>query len=208
MKRTVALLCILFLATTTSLYLQSGNKSHTFTIQTEIEKVRLSILWKAVTNGTDLQNLTANLQWLHLKVSNDKIQFLHFEFTGKSSQGESRIYYVDVNSLGIVKIYSKPIRDFQHTVHPACIFNELDELGLKNVGSDYTLDISFERGDLGFNSSYGDLYMLKDGKLIPLERVVFHVNTPICRILVCKNVCEVWFIQDDLLKSEEVVFKT
>jgi len=208
MKKIVAFLCILLLVTITSLYLQSGNESHTFTIQTEIEKVRLSILWKAVTNGTDLQNSTANLQWLHLKVSDGKIRSLHFEFTGKNSQGESRIYYVDVNSLGIVKIHSKPIVDSQHTIHPAYVFSELDKFGLKNISSNYTLDISFEWGDLGFDSSYGDLYMLKDGKLIPLKRVVFHVNTPICRILVCKNVCEVWFIQDDLLKAEEVVFKS
>jgi len=165
------------------------------------------MLWKAIMNDIDIQNSTANLQWSHLKVSDNKIQSLHLEFTGKNSKGESRIYYVDINSLGIVKIYSKPIRDFQHTIHPAYIFNELDEFGLKNVGSDYTLDISFEWGDLGFNSSYGDLYILKDGKLTPLEKVVFHVNTPICKIVVCKNVCEVWFIQDDLLKAEEVVFK-
>ena len=63
-------------------------------------------------------------------------------------------------TLGVVKIYYKLIRELQHTIHPAYIFNELDEFGLKNVGSDYTLDISFEWGDLGFNSSYGDLYML------------------------------------------------
>jgi len=188
--------------------LRGGDERHTFTTQTEIEKVRLSILWKAVTDDIDVQNSTVNLQWLHLKVFDDRIKSLHFEFTGKNSQGESRIYYVDINSLGVVKIHSKPIRDFQHTIHPAYIFNELDEFGLKNIGSDYTLDISFEWGDLGFNSSYGNLYLLKEGKLISLEKVVFHTNIPICRIDVCRNnACETWFVQSDLLRAEKVVFK-
>ncbi|WP_148212082.1 hypothetical protein [Ferroglobus placidus] len=133
---------------------------------------------------------------------------MHLEFTSKNSQGESRIYYVDVNTLGIVKTYSKPIRDSQHTMHPAYIFNELDEYGLKNVGSDYTLDISFEWGDLEFDSSYGDVYLLKDGGLIPLEKVIFHTNLPISRILVCKSTCEVWLTQNDLSKAEEVAFKS
>jgi hypothetical protein len=207
MKKIIAFFCVLLLVAITGLYLRAGNESYTFKIQTEIENVKLSVLWKAVINDINVQNLTANLQWLHLKVSDGKIQSLHFEFAGKNSQGESRIYYVDINSIGLVKIYSKPIRDFQHMIHPAHIFNELDEFGLKNIGSDYTLDISFEWGDLGFNSSYGDLYLLKDGELIPLEKITFHVNTPICRILVCRDSCDVWFIQDDLSKAKEVVFR-
>ncbi len=207
MKKIVALLCALFLVIIAGIYLQSGNDSYAFTIQTEIEKVSLSILWNAVMDNINVQNSTANLQWLHLRVSDDKVQSLHFEFTGENSQGESRIYYVDVNSLGIVKIYSKAIIGSQHTVHPAYIFSELDKFGLKNIASNYTVDISFEWGDLGFDSSYGDVYLLKDGELIPLEKATFHTNLPIGRIVVCKSTCEVWLTQNDLSKAEEVVFK-
>jgi hypothetical protein len=187
--------------------LRSENKSYEFTIQTELKKVKLSTLWIAVTSSVDLQNSTANLEWLHLKASDGKIRSLHLEFTGKNSRGESRIYYMNVNPSRLVNIYSKSIGDVQYTTHPTHIFAKLDEFGLENIGSDYTLDISFEWGDLGFNSSHGDLYLLKDGKLIPLEKVTFHVSSPICRILVCKDTCEVWFTQDDLLKAEEVVLK-
>ncbi|WP_456468628.1 hypothetical protein [Archaeoglobus sp.] len=210
MKRVIVVLCIciaLFLVVIASWYLGSENKSYEFTIQTELKKVKLSTLWIAVTKSVDLQNSTANLEWLYLKASDGKIRSLHLEFTGKNSQGESRIYYMNVNPSGLVNIYSKSIGDIQCTTHPMHIFARLDEFGLENIGSDYTLDTSFEWGDLGFNSSYGNLYLLKDGKLIPLEKVTFHVNSPICRILVCKDTCEVWFTQDDLLKAEEVVLK-
>ncbi len=206
MKKIVAVLCVvLFLITIVGLYLRSETKN--CTIQTELEKVELSMVWQAAVSSVDLQNQTANLEWLHLKVSDRKIQSLHLEFTGKNSQGKSRMYYVDVNSLGRVKIHSKSVRELQPTTHPMNVLRELDKFGLENVGADYTLDISFEWGDLGFNSSYGNLYLLKEGKLIPLEKVVFHTNIPICRIDVCKGACETWFVQNDLLRAEKVVFK-
>ncbi|HIP25022.1 MAG TPA: hypothetical protein EYG81_00940, partial [Archaeoglobus profundus] len=62
------------------MYLRSDNENHAFTIQTEFEKVKLCMLWKAIMNDIDVQNSTANLQWLHLKVSDNKIQSLHLEF--------------------------------------------------------------------------------------------------------------------------------
>ena len=211
MKRIIIVLCIIFiLIASTNWYLQGKNESHAFTIQTELKRVKLSTLWIAVMNSIDMQNSTANLEWLHwlhLKASDGKIQILHLEFTGENAQGRSRIYHVNVNPSGFVTIYSQPIENIQHTIHPMRIFKELDKFGLENIGSNYTLDIDFEQGDLGFDSAYGELYLLKDGKLIPLEKVIFHVNTPICRILVCRETCEVWFVQNDLLKAEKVVLK-
>jgi len=208
MRIIIIILCIIFiLIAITNWYLRGENESHAFTIQTDLKKVKLSTLWIAVTNSTDVQNSTANLEWLYLKAFDGKIQILHLEFTGKNTQGRSRIYYVNVNPLGFVTIYSKSIENVQHTTHPMHIFSELDKFGLENIGSNYTLDIDFEQGDLGFDSAYGELYLLKDGELIPLEKVIFHVNTPICRILVCRETCEAWFVQNDLLKAEKVVLK-
>jgi len=204
----IVVLCIcatLFLIVIKSL--ESEDEGYKFKIQTELREVKLSALWIAVTNSVDLQNSTANLEWLRLKASNGKIQSLLLIFAGKNSQGKNMIYYVNINPSGDVDIYSKPTGDIQFTTHPMRVFVELDELGLDRIGLDYSLDLSFEWGDLGFNSSYGNIYLLEDGRLRPLESVTFHTNSPICRILVCKDTCEVWFIQEDLSKAEEVKFK-
>ena len=209
MKKRIVVLCIctaLSLTVIASWYLGSENESYEFTIQTELEEIKLSTLWIAVTKSIDLQNSTANLGWLHLEASDGKIQSLHLEFTGKNSQGKNRIYFVNINSLGKIDIYSKPIGDIRFTKHPMRVFVELDKFGLERIGSDYTLDIDFEWGDFGFNSYYSDLYLLKGSKLIPLEMVIFHTNSPICTILVCKDSCEIWITQDDLSKAEEVAF--
>ncbi|WP_456329427.1 hypothetical protein [Archaeoglobus sp.] len=210
MRREIVVLSIctlLLLTVIASWHLGSENESYEFTIQTELNKVKLSTLWNAVAKSVDLQNSTANLEWLRLKASDGKIRSLHLEFKGVNSQGKGRIYYVNVNPSGNVDVYSRSIDDVQFTRHPMHIFAELDEFGLEKIGSDYTLDVDFEWGDLGFNSSYVDLNLLKDGKLIPLEKVTFHTNSPVFTILVCKDTCETWFTQEDLSKAEEVVFK-
>ncbi len=203
-RRSVALLfiIILFLAILTGWHIKSENG---IKIQTKINNIKLSSLWAKITDYANLQNSTANLEWLHLRVSDGKLQSLHLEFTGEDRQGRSRIYYVDINSLGLINIYSRSIRVVQHTTHPDYIFAELDKLGLEKIGHNFILDADFEWGDLIFNSTCGGLYLLDGGKLVPIKQVTFHTNTPVCRILVCRNSsCEVWFTQEDLLKADDV----
>ncbi len=173
-----------------------SSSQNAITVQTQ--EIVLSELWEKIANYTDMLNSTANLIWLHLRVSGKKVQSLHIEFTALNSNGENRVYYVDVNSLGVVKINSKAINRVQHTLHPLEVFKELDRYGLKNIGPEYTIDVDFEWGDL----EYTGPYLLTDGKLTPLEKVEFHTQTPVCTIVVCKDSCEVWLLKRDLARAE------
>ncbi|WP_202319745.1 hypothetical protein [Archaeoglobus neptunius] len=179
--------------------LQSSSQN-AITVQTR--EVVLSELWEKI--ATDMLNSTANLIWLHLRVSEEKVQSLHLEFTALNSKGENRIYYVDVNPSGAVKINSKAIERVQRTIHPLEVFRELDRYGLKNIGSEYTLDVDFEWGDLEYSEN---LYLLTNGKLTPLKKVEFHTQSPICHIVVCRSGCEVWLLKRDLLRAERKVIQ-
>lgn len=175
-------------------------------VNTDLENAKLSDFWSAVVKAANVQNETANLEWLRLKVEDGKIHLLHLEFNGNGVDGRKRVYFVDVDSTGRVRINSGTVEQSISTRHPTKVFRELDALGLYSIGSSYTLSVDFEWGDIGFDSTVTPLYLLENGELKPLRGVVFHTDWPVCEIAVCKNGCEVWFIREDLSRASEVVF--
>jgi hypothetical protein len=44
------------------------------------------------------------------------------------------------------------------------------------------LQIKFQYGDIGYRSSYLDLYHLQGGELLPLDEIIFHTQVPWCVI--------------------------
>ncbi len=204
MKRQIKAISLIAAVSVVLLVVLQSSSQNAITVQTQLEEIALSELWGKVANYTDMINSTANLIWLHLRVSGEKVQSLHIEFAALNSKGENRVYYVDVNPSGAVKINSRSINEVQHTIHPLEVFRELDRYGLKNIGSEYTIDVDFEWGDLVYS---GNLYLLTNGKLTPLKEVEFHTRSPICNIVVCRGTCEVWLLKQDLSEAENTTFQ-
>jgi hypothetical protein len=175
-------------------------------VSTDLESAKLSDIWSVIVKAANVQNETANLEWFRLKVEDGKMHLLHLEFNGNGVDGRKRVYFVDVDSSGRVRINSGTVEQAISTRHPAKVFRELDSLGLYSIGSSYTLSVDFEWGDMGFDSTVTPLYLLEYGELKPLREVVFHTDRPVCEIEVCKNGCEVWFLREDLRRASEVVF--
>ena len=205
-------------------------------IQPNAYGLPLSSLWKTVLENAEIENETAVLQWLYVEIDKDgRVEHIVLQFTGIFN-GEPRWYQVETIH-GKVKWYSWKAEKVGEGLHPLTLFKEIEKLNLREIPSGengITIDASPISGSVGYEDKYSDIYLLKNGILIRLKRIIFDSNIPWYPIGICKreksvveanrtevskrvvinvtegnkeNQCIVIFIPQDLSKAKVVEYK-
>jgi len=149
----------------------------------------LSSLWETVLENVGVENETAVLQWLYVEIDRDgKVEHIVLQFSG-TFNGEPRWYQVEVFS-GKVKWHSWKAEEVGRGLHPLTLFKEIEKLNLREIPSGengITIDTAPISGSVGYEDRYSDIYLLKNGILIPLKRIVFDSDIPWYLVGICKR---------------------
>ncbi|MDF2956650.1 MAG: hypothetical protein OD814_000272 [Candidatus Alkanophagales archaeon MCA70_species_1] len=149
----------------------------------------LSSLWKTVLENAGVENETAVLQWLYVKIDRDgRVEHIVLQFSG-TFDGEPRWYQVEV-SCGKVRWHSWKAEKVGEGLHPLTLFKEIEKLNLREIPSGengITIDTAPISGSVGYEDKYSDIYLLKNGVLIRLKRIIFDSDIPWYPIGICKR---------------------
>ena len=158
---------------------ERGRKAY---VPSDLIDLSFSELWKVTVEATGVQGATANLTRFYLSADReDSINSLHFEFYGVDDKGNSNIYFVDVNPQGEMDWRSYEAGGVEHRVHPLVVFEKLDQVRWRDVGTGekgLRLQIDFIHGKVRYSEEYTDIYVLETGELKALKEITFHSGTP------------------------------
>lgn len=211
MKTIIAVSCLTLLLTMNTL-LGCGKTEAQLTFPTAIDELSLVQVGEELLEKIDCQEVTTDLRYMSLRVTDiATLELLSFAFYGTNDEGKPKYYHVDVTPRGELWWYSYDLdtNALSETLNnPLEYFEELDNVGLANIGSNgsgYSILIGFQWGDFGDNHDYFNIYHLKEGELIPLSEIIFHTDIPVGTITVYKSgVAELWFITSDVDKATVV----
>jgi hypothetical protein len=147
-----------------------------------LEDLSLVQMWYRVSEATNIRDKTANLDDFTLRADGEgTIESLYFTFHSVDGSGKRKGYSVGMNANNRLDWNSYDLKPLWSTRHPTKIFWGIDEVDLSSVKSGdggMVLRVDFQSGDVGYSHGYTNIYHLKDGDLIPLEKVVFHSDIP------------------------------
>jgi hypothetical protein len=223
--KTGAILALMMIVAT-SLCTACGQSFEASPLGINAREASLTEIWERVLQVTGCDNSTANLKSMNLQLDSDgSIVFLYVDFQAEDPRGSFRVYNFQSGIKGKVTYYSASGGNASETAHPSDFFRELDQAISKQIvaqGISAYIDASFwpledisgsdyEYIDHPSNDVYGQMYLLKDGDLYQLSRVVF--DTRAWGIYVWKNsdgpsgprgTCELWFPSSVLDKAVSV----
>lgn len=149
----------------------------------------LSKLWNMTLEITGVENSTAALDWLLIKLAEDgSLDHIVLEFYGMEN-GRPKMYHVEVNSRGKVTFYEGDVERGLGGQHPLKVLREIEKLDFRDLefGEDgLVVDVDTVAGSLEYGSNL-KLYLLKNGTLTPLKRIRFKSSVPWHVIGICKR---------------------
>jgi hypothetical protein len=156
-----------------------------------INNYTFNAVWKNYVELTGVNNSTAILDQIFIKTADDEtIESFKLSFYGQNGT-QTQWYRIE-------SIYGEnPTRTVLNTneipngVHPLVIMEEIkqipyNQLACEDAGMD--IYVNSQSGDLGYDSVYGELFLIREGKLTPLKKIVFHTEEPFYEIYICCNV--------------------
>ncbi|OGN87227.1 MAG: hypothetical protein A2158_02530 [Chloroflexi bacterium RBG_13_46_14] len=153
-------------------------------INPSIIELSLLDLWDAITDSTDIQEPSAQMDMFNLRCDKDgRLEHLYFTFYGRNSKGILYAYIADLGGKNRIHIRANEADNIVVKRHPAEVFREIDKLGLDSLETGdegLSVMISFVWGDVGYGST--GVYQLENGKLKPIEEVIFHSKLQWCTI--------------------------
>lgn len=142
----------------------------------------LSELWALTVNETGVENKTAAFSILRVRIGPEgSPEHILLEFWGER-RGRWNFFHVEVNSRGAVSWYSRESTDSSREApHPLELLGEFEEIRLRELT--FGKEGLYIEVDKGLRAIYegrlnNDIFVLKDGSLIPLELVRFSSAKP------------------------------
>jgi hypothetical protein len=171
--------------------LSSNQQQNDVYLPPNVYGLPLSSLWEIVLENTKVENKSVILNWLHIDINgNGDIEHIILEFSGVIDQ-RCKMYHIEVNARGKVRWYSADIDNASGGMHPLTLFKELEKLNFREIpsGDDgISIDVSATSGSVGYeDNKCVDIYLLKNGSLIPLKKVIFESSIPWYPIEICKR---------------------
>jgi hypothetical protein len=160
------------------------------TLPKTLDEFTLTDLWEKALAATEVQETSAQLGSLWLRIEADgSVRLQNFVFSGRNQEGYPMSYWIWTNTEGKIDWYSSEMESVPMTGHPRSVFAEIDKLGLEAIpqGDDgCELRVEFEGGSHGsYYSEYaGTICQLNDGQLQPLKEVSFASGLPFALIVV------------------------
>lgn len=155
----------------------------------------MNALWETIVSRTGIENSTAAFDDMQVRLAPDGT-IDHLALSFYAVKDRSRNYYLayltyDPTSCGILRIHASPAEPPAYAVtnprHPVEILGELPKINLTAVGLSgkpvffmtvFMTGMSMEY-DVTFESRpCSELFLLKNGTIIPLDKVVLHDTTP------------------------------
>ncbi len=153
-------------------------------INPSIIELSLLDLWDMITDSTDIQEPSAQMDMFNLRCNKDgHLEHLYFTFYGRNSQGIPYAYIADLGGANRIYIRANEVDNDVVKRHPAEVFGKIDKRGLDSLETGdegLSLMISFVWGDVGYGST--GVYQLENGELKQIEEVIFHSNIQWCTI--------------------------
>lgn len=189
------------------------------TLRQNIYGLPLSEMWAIVQDRTGVENSTAVLGDFRLVIDGDgAVEQLSFEFYGDDT-GLPHWYRVAASSTGRVTWNSLEVDRVPPGEHPLTLFTEIERIPYRELAGEngiLIVGVSSQSGGLGYDASYGDLYALRQGEIIPLKHVGFNTTEPWYTIDVSHGVkdgsglvgtyyCTIFTLRD-LVKAERVYY--
>lgn len=222
-KRVVILaLCVSFLLGGLSSYVvMTSAEPAEFSLPPNIYGLPLSKVWADVEYLTGVENSTAVLDQLRFVTAEDgSITLFVLNFYGENG-GRDNIYQVEIGRRGVLTWSSSEISEVPAGTHPLDLLAEIEQIPFRELtggGVELAVNVDSQSGDLLYDADRGDLYLLHDGELTPLNRVVFHSDEPWYDIDVCsreggsvtvpdqETACLVFFTRRDIGSAETVEY--
>ena len=161
-------------------------------LRPEPYELPLSGLWDLTVNETAVENETAVFSDLKIRVGSQvSPEHILLKFWGEQ-EDRRNFYRVEMNSQGTVSWHSGESTDsFRETPHPLELLRGLEEIRLRELTfGEEGLDIELNgmTGDVSYEGRLNNnLFVLKNGGLIPLEMVRLSGANPWYPITICKR---------------------
>ncbi|AKB23653.1 hypothetical protein MSMTP_0184 [Methanosarcina sp. MTP4] len=154
----------------------------TVALTPEPYELPLSELWDLTVNETGVENETAAFSNLKVSIGPQRSpEHILLEFWGER-RGRWNFFHVEVNSRGAVSWYSSESTDSsQEAPHPLELLGEVEQVRLRELT--FGEEGLYIEVDKVWRASYdgrlnNDVFVLKDGSLLPLELVRFSSAKP------------------------------
>lgn len=179
-------------------------------------------VWKNTLYLTGVDNSTAILDNMFIKCADDgAVELLKLYFYGQN-QNQTQWYEIKSSNSENLTFSARNTDKIPDGVHPIILMEEIkkipyDQLACKD--KEITVDVYSESGDLEYDSAYVKVFLINEGKLTPLKRVVFHTKEPLYIISICcradsnisgnrsdavkNNICNFIFTENDFEKAAE-----
>jgi hypothetical protein len=175
----------------------------------DMNELSLLELWEMVADSTDIEEPSAQMGMFDLRCDGEgNMNYLYFTFGGRNSQGKPCIHFAQFDHMNKIDILTYETDSFAVTRHPALVFEEIDRFGLDTLdpGSEgLKVLISFTGGDVGYSNNYLDIFHLENGKLTPLDEIIFHSEVHWCTIAIYQLVPNDYTIIEDGQTSTKVI---
>jgi hypothetical protein len=154
------------------------------TVPKTLDEFSLTDLWDKVVAATDVQEMSAQLGDLWLRIeATDTISVQYLTFNGHNQKGRPMLYWVWTNTKGEIEWNSSEVEYVPMTSHPQSVFAEIDKLGLEAIpqGDDgCELRVGFEDGNYGahYSDDIVTICQLNEGQLLPLKEISFASGLP------------------------------
>ena len=182
--------CILFGVGIGLFACQLSQKQNEAYLPPNVYGLPLSEFWEVVLQETKASNESA-LNWFYVTTDEKgNLKHLILEFSEVTDCKPCKTYHVEYIN-GKLKYYSAEVEHVKAGLHPLAIFRELEKLDFREILRAYpyksfVIDAEMESGRVGYSSNYTKVYLLLNGSLIPLKRIIFDSEIPWCRITISK----------------------
>jgi hypothetical protein len=196
-------------------------------ITNKLDELSLTAAFNEVVEKTNVYEDTVGFRKLRLHTDKsgliDSLSFSFYAVSKTSKETLPVLFDVQMNSKGELE-WDSLENDSSYNTYPGLqngsrILEEIDKLGLSSIvpgDNGLVVQIDLQQGDMGYSRPQSELYCLQDGKLIPLDKVVFHSNDYWTTISVFENLAgktgetfqtgdgetsQIWFLAEDLNKA-------
>ncbi|MBP2132382.1 hypothetical protein J2128_000303 [Methanomicrobium sp. W14] len=188
--------------------------------------------WNTILNLTGTDNSSAVLDQVYIKTfSNGTIDSFNLYFYGQNGT-QNKWYRIEGGCGRSLDWDSANISDSPEGVHPLTLLNEIgriheigripyDRLACKDKG--IVISVDSQSGNMEYDSAYERIFLVDEGNLTPVKKVIFHTAEPVYVISVCcrynsssperseilpdiENSCIALFTNTDLGKAEVVEY--
>jgi hypothetical protein len=205
-------------------------------IPNKLNELSLTAAFNEVVEKTNVYEDAVEFKTLRLHTNGSGvIDSFSFSFYAISKTGKETVpvlFAVQMNENGELEWESYGLNNNDSYYHNPTlslkdlkVLTEIDKLGLSSIApgdNGSVVQIDLQQGDIGYSRPQSGLYCLQDGKLTPLDKVVFHSNDYWITISVFENLAgkagetfqtgdgetsQIWFLAEDLNKAEIVEYK-